>query len=79
VVELAPQRKAGWKALIVYDEITNVLVELRDSPEDYRGNAQDEAEQVTEQYVRDAFEIDARQFNDLYRAPRNWSFIDKLR
>ena len=78
VVKGASLRKAGWKALIVYDEITNALVELRDSPEDYRGNSQDEAEQVTEQYACDAFHMDTRQFGDLYRSPRNWNLIDEL-
>ena len=71
------QRKPGWQALIVYDERANLFVELRDSPQDYRGNAEDEAEQVTEQYVCETFKLDPGQLDDLRRMPRSWQLINR--
>lgn len=66
--------KTGWTALIVYQPESKKFIELRDSPQDFRGNSKDEAEEVTPEYVAKEFEINSDFF---LKNIKNWNFIDK--
>ena len=67
--------KTGWTALIIYDPTSKKFVELRDSPQDYQGNAMDEAEEVDEAYLINTFKIPRSALADLYSAPTEWKTI----
>lgn len=69
--------RQGWPSLIVYDGAARSLVELRSSPPDYKGNSAEEAEEVTEQYVRDSFQIEPDQLRQLRAAPRDWQMLNR--
>jgi len=70
-------RRAGWTATIVYEPASGSFVELRSSPPDYRGNSAEEAEEVTEQYMHDAFRLDDGQLGAVRRAPDQWVLINR--
>lgn len=70
-------RRPDWKALLIYDPKSNVLIELRDSPQDSAYGTPDEAEEVDDAYVQKQFGLSEVQLADLRRHPKRWSFIDK--
>ena len=69
--------RSDWTALVVYNAPTRSLIELRSSPPDFRGNSADEAEEVTEQYVRGNFQMTADQLSKLRAAPHEWQLINR--
>jgi hypothetical protein len=69
-------KRAGWRALIVYQADTGQFIELRDSPQDWRGNSMDEAEEVTSDYVCREFGIDYQLLRAMIVNPNDWVFID---
>jgi hypothetical protein len=69
--------KGGWHSLVVYDVPTHSFVELRSSPPDYKGNSADEAEEVTEQYVCDTFQLEPAEVRALLAAPRKWKLVNR--
>lgn len=80
VVEVAKgfsQLKEGWHSFIVYNVPTRSLVELRSSPPDYKGNSADEAEEVTEEYVCDTFQLEPAQMSELRATPRRWQLVNR--
>lgn len=77
VVKGHSQIKRGWLSLIVYDGSSRSFVELRSAPPDYKGNAADEAEQVTEQYVCDNFQLEPAQLRVLRTDPGKWKLLDR--
>jgi hypothetical protein len=50
--------RKGWAATLVYAPSIQKLIELRNSDEDMRGFARDEAEEVSEEYAVRAFGLD---------------------
>lgn len=70
-------RRIEWTATIVYDPHSRSFVELRSAPPDYRGNSAEEAEEVSEQYLLEVFQLNKDQLQSVRRAPREWSLIDK--
>lgn len=77
VVRGASPKKAGWTALIVYQAETEKFIELRDSPQDLRGNSKDEAEEVPIDYVAREFGIDSQTLKGILLNPSGWIFIDR--
>jgi hypothetical protein len=76
VVEGKSGRRDDWSALVVYRPGAKMLIELRDSPPDYRGGQADEAEEVTDEYVCKTFCLAADDLELLRRSPRRWKLID---
>lgn len=72
----ASKKKIGWSALIVFDPHSKTFVELRDSPQDVRGNSKDEAEEVTVSYISSAFNIDIKIVSDIENNLEEWRFVD---
>lgn len=67
---------SGWSALIIFVPSTNAFVELRSSPQDYRGNSDDEAEEVDEAYIQNTFGLTVQQIGTFRSGPKKWQFID---
>jgi hypothetical protein len=53
------KRKPGWSALVVLEPFSLVFVELRDGPQDFRGDCESEAEEVDDTYLAHAFSLSA--------------------
>jgi hypothetical protein len=68
-------RRSNWTATIIYDQRHDLFVELRSAPPDFRGNSADEAEEVSERYLADAFSLSESQIRDVRRNPDTWSLI----
>jgi hypothetical protein len=77
VVKGYSEYKQGWNSLIVYSASTDSFIELRSSPPDYKGNSNEEAQEVTEQYVCDTFRLESAQLSMLRASPRKWQLIDR--
>lgn len=77
VVKGYSQLKQGWQSFIVYNVPTRSFIELRSSPPDYKGNSADEAEEVTERYVCDTFQLEPAQVSVLRASPRKWQLVNR--
>lgn len=64
--------KPAWKALIIYDPKADLLIELRDSPEDNPHGTPDEAEEVEGKYVQEHFGLSEADLNELRQHPKRW-------
>src|SRR4051794_15952736 len=72
VVEGPSGRHPNWTALIIYEPTSNVLVELRDAPQDVRGNSASEAEEVDDAYVQNHFGLSEHELASLRAHPKRW-------
>ena len=70
-------RRSEWTATVVYDPKSKSFVELRSSPQNYRGNSEEEAEEVSEQYMCDVFQLDQEQLGFVRRNPSQWVLINR--
>ncbi len=70
-------RRAKWTATIVYDQNRKAFIELRSAPPDYRGNSAEEAEEISDQYLLEVFQLNKEQLQSLRNAPGKWRLIDK--
>ena len=68
--------KDGWSGLIVFIPNQKVFIELRDSPQDARGNCHSEAEEITGQYIEAAYLLSPDQIAGFLKQPNKWQFID---
>lgn len=66
-----------WTATVVFDPVRGSFVELRSAPPDYRGNSADEAEEISDQYMIDAFQLSATQLDEVRRAPAKWLLVNR--
>ena len=71
----SPKRE-NWTALVIYQIDKNIFIELRDSPQDVRGNSNSEAEEVTIDYIEQKYGINAKLLKKFKLTPSNWTFID---
>jgi hypothetical protein len=71
------QIQKDWQALIIYLPSKRIFVELRDSPQDVKGNSIDEAEEVSEKYITEYFDITSAQIMKFKENPNQWVFIDQ--
>jgi len=71
------KKRAGWTSLVVYVPLAKAFVELRGSPPDVRGNSRDEAEEVTDEYLRNAYGVSDRDIASCRSKPKNWVLIDQ--
>jgi len=69
--------RQNWTATVVFDPARGSFVELRSAPPDYRGNSAEEAEEVSDQYIRDAFQFNATQLDEARRAPAKWILVNR--
>ncbi|MEW8349151.1 MAG: hypothetical protein AB2689_09810 [Candidatus Thiodiazotropha taylori] len=67
----------SWSALIIFIPNTETFIELRSSPQDVRGNSDDEAEEVDEKYIQNTFDLSLKQIGEFRKCPQKWRFIDK--
>lgn len=70
-------RRPEWTATVVFDQIRNSFIELRSAPPDYRGNSAEEAEEVSDQYINDTFQLEANQLQAVRRAPAQWVLVNR--
>ncbi len=70
------KRKDGWSGLIVFIPNQRFFIELRDSPQDARGNCHSEAEEITVQYIESAYQLSSDQIAGFLKQPNKWQFID---
>jgi len=68
--------KKGWTALIVFDPISQKFIELRDSPQNIRGNSKSEAVEVTPEYIQKEFSISKDKLAQFMNNPFEWRFLD---
>ncbi len=66
-----------WTATVVFDPATGSFIELRSAPPDYRGNSAEEAEEVSDQYILDTFQLSGTQLNELRCAPAKWTLVNR--
>ena len=64
-----------WTATIVFDPATALFVELRSTPQDYRGNSDEEAEEVSLQYIEETFQVKAIELSVARLTSRDWNVI----
>ena len=70
------KKRDGWSGLICYISNQGIFLELRDSPQDARGNSHSEAEEVTSQYIEAAYQLSSAQITSFLNKPDKWQFID---
>lgn len=70
--------RPDWTATIIYEPVVGCFVELRSSPPDYRGNSAEEAEEVSDKYMRDMFDLGDDQLEAVRRDPSHWKLITKV-
>ena len=70
-------RRPGWTATLVYDPGSEAFVELRSSPPDLRGSSADEAEEVTRQYVFNAFQLTEEDIDAVRQSPASWLLVNR--
>jgi hypothetical protein len=61
----------------VYESQSGSFVELRDSPQDYRGNSDSEAEEVSEKYLLDTYGLNPVEITAVRAKPSEWKWIDR--
>ncbi len=72
-------RRADWTATVIFVPSTGAFVELRSSAQDYRGNSEDEAEEVDDGYIKSNFAFSEFDIARFKAAPREWQFLDRRR
>lgn len=55
----------GWSGLLAFYPQGNVLIELRSSPPNPRGDSKGEASEVDDQYAMDAYHVTAEMLNKI--------------
>ncbi len=70
-------RRVEWTATVVYDPASESFVELRSSPPDFRGNSEEEAEEISDQYMYDVFQLDNDQLQIVRSEPDQWSLVNR--
>jgi len=76
VVRGCSHRRNGWASIVVYEPGQGKFIEIRSSPQDFRGNSADEAEEVTPEYLRSAYQISETDVARFLSAPASWKLID---
>tara|TARA_R110001606_G_scaffold333660_2_gene481486 strand:+ start:611 stop:913 length:303 start_codon:yes stop_codon:yes gene_type:complete len=71
------QRRLGWSALIVYEPLSNVFVELCSEPQDYRGNSATEEQEVDEAHIQTVYGLTATQLSNIKKRPNEWKLIQR--
>jgi hypothetical protein len=61
--------RAGWTSIVVYEPTQKNFIEVRSSPQDFRGNSADEAEEVTVNYISDAYGMSEQDLDRVSQAP----------
>jgi len=70
-------QRSGWTATVVFDPTRGSFIELRSAPPDYRGNSSEEAEEVSDQYLNDAFQLSVAQLDAVRHAPAKWILVNR--
>jgi hypothetical protein len=68
-----------WTATLIWVPAKKAFVELRSSPQDYRGNSQSEAEEVESGYIKETFSLSDVELTNFKSSPSSWQFIDHRR
>lgn len=69
--------RKGWTATLIYVPSTDAFVELRSSPQDFRGNSQEESVEVSAGYIETNFGIGELERHSIRRRPAEWKFINR--
>ena len=70
------QVRRGWTGKLIYIPALTVFVELRSSPEDFRGYSDEESEEVTAEYIQQTFSIGPRDIETIKSNPHEWPFLN---
>jgi len=70
-------KRLGWTATLIFIPVTFAFVELRSSPQNIRGNSEEEAEEVSFTYISETFAIDNEGLNRVKSNPGSWLLIDR--
>lgn len=71
------KQRLGWTSTVVFDPVDTRFIEIRTSPEDVRGSFQDEAEEVDDSYLFDAYGIDSSELMKIRRKPDAWQLVNR--
>ena len=72
------KQRQGWEASVVYSPERKTFIEVRSSPQDYRGNSKfDEAEEVPLEYISEAYGIDKNAIESFLRSPQTWKLVNQ--
>lgn len=77
VIRAYSRKRAGWTSLVIYEPSHDVFIELRDSPQDVRGNSQDEAEEISPAEIAAHYGIAETVCLQIRKNPRTWRLIDQ--
>lgn len=65
-----------WQALLMYLPLSGLFIETRSSAIDFKDGFDEEVEEVSESYVREAFHLNLAQLETLRNHPRKWNLIN---
>jgi len=68
-------KRTGWTSTVIYDPKSNTFIELRSSPQDVHGDSADEAEEVTDEYLKTTFSLEDSQIAQMRHAPDAWKLL----
>lgn len=71
------QQQPGWTSTIVFNPADTCFVEIRTSPEDVRGNFQDEAYEVDDLYLLNAYNIGSLDLEKIRSKPGAWKLLNR--
>src|SRR3954453_17771929 len=77
VVRGDSKARPGWTSNVVYEPKLKKFIEVRSSPQDVRGSSADEAEEVTVEYISDAYGLSEQELGRLSQGPHLWKLIDR--
>ena len=69
--------RAGWTSIVVYEPTLKRFIEVRSSPQDVRGDSADVAEEVTAEYISDAYGLSRQDLDRVSREPHSWRLVDR--
>jgi hypothetical protein len=77
VASSTSHQRPTWSATLIYVLSTKAFVELRCSPQDFRGNSEGESVEVDSKYISETFQISSTELSNIQTAPFQWKFIDR--
>jgi hypothetical protein len=69
-------KRHGWTGTIVYEPGHDTMIELRSSPPDVRGGSDDEAEEVSPDYIAEQYGLSKGDIAKAQEDPASWKVVD---
>lgn len=70
------RKRPQWTSTLIFVLATGAFVELRSSPQDFRGNSQEEAEEASPQYLFATYRLTEENLKYIQKHPNKWTFMD---